>query len=160
MLELGCGHGLPGLYCLLHAHASAVDFQDLNREVLLQVWCLLCCPAPRRTHLAQVTIPNVLYNAQLQASQSDRAAGAVRPAGVGSGARFLAGDWNDPALLDSLASPGASIDGMVPSATQPVQAAYDLVLSSDTLYSTASMQALVRLLEQVLRVRAEQARLT
>jgi predicted nicotinamide N-methyase len=32
VLELGCGHGLPGILCLL-AGASA-HFQDYNRQVL------------------------------------------------------------------------------------------------------------------------------
>jgi predicted nicotinamide N-methyase len=44
VLELGCGAGLPGLYCLLRG--SNVDFQDFNAEVI-----------------DHITIPNVLLNA-------------------------------------------------------------------------------------------------
>lgn len=61
MLELGCGHGLPGVLCLLAG--AEVHFQDYNAEVL-----------------AQLTAPNVAANlAQLPA-------GVVRPR-----ARYFAG---------------------------------------------------------------------
>ena len=32
ILELGCGHGLPGIYCA--QRSSSVVFQDYNKEVL------------------------------------------------------------------------------------------------------------------------------
>ena len=61
VLELGCGHGLPGVLCLLAG--AEVHFQDYNAEVL-----------------AQLTAPNVAANlARLPR-------GAVRQA-----ARFFAG---------------------------------------------------------------------
>lgn len=44
IIEIGCGHALPGIYCLMNGAAN-VDFQDFNEEVL--------------THL---TIPNILLN--------------------------------------------------------------------------------------------------
>ena len=43
VIELGCGHGLPGIYTLMR-NANVV-FQDLNKETLLSV-----------------TIPSVLLN--------------------------------------------------------------------------------------------------
>lgn len=33
VLEIGCGHGLPGIYCI-HAGSRVVHFQDYNSEVL------------------------------------------------------------------------------------------------------------------------------
>ncbi|KAN0011713.1 hypothetical protein ACTFIU_007279 [Dictyostelium citrinum] len=43
VLEIGCGHGLPGIYCLLNG--SIVTFQDYNEEVIYNL-----------------TQPNVLIN--------------------------------------------------------------------------------------------------
>ncbi|KAI3704375.1 hypothetical protein L1987_74593 [Smallanthus sonchifolius] len=67
VLELGCGHGLPGIYSCLQG-ASAVHFQDFNSEVLQ---CL--------------TIPNVVANLPVK-SQS---------LGVDAQVRFFAGDWSE-----------------------------------------------------------------
>eukprot|EP00636_Phaeomonas_parva_P001282 CAMPEP_0118855518 /NCGR_PEP_ID=MMETSP1163-20130328/3305_1 /TAXON_ID=124430 /ORGANISM="Phaeomonas parva, Strain CCMP2877" /LENGTH=293 /DNA_ID=CAMNT_0006788421 /DNA_START=180 /DNA_END=1061 /DNA_ORIENTATION=+ len=64
VLELGCGHGLPGIHMLLSG-ADDVVFSDYNREVL-----------------EGVTAPNVAANLRAQAQQ--RRFGA---------ATFLAGDW-------------------------------------------------------------------
>jgi len=35
VLEIGCGHGIPGLFCL--QRGAAVSFQDYNDEVILQL---------------------------------------------------------------------------------------------------------------------------
>ncbi|KAL9647896.1 hypothetical protein ABK040_008168 [Willaertia magna] len=45
ILELGCGHGLPGIFCLLYGKASMCAFQDYNEEVI-----------------EGLTIPNVIIN--------------------------------------------------------------------------------------------------
>ncbi|KAL4289838.1 hypothetical protein GQ457_14G012590 [Hibiscus cannabinus] len=66
VLELGCGHGLPGIFACLEGSAET-HFQDFNAEVLR---CL--------------TIPNV--NANLaERSQPDTA----------SGVHYFAGDWGE-----------------------------------------------------------------
>jgi 2-polyprenyl-3-methyl-5-hydroxy-6-metoxy-1,4-benzoquinol methylase len=39
VLDIGCGHGLPGLYTLLYAQASHVEFQDYNEQVLQYLTC-------------------------------------------------------------------------------------------------------------------------
>ncbi|KAF6259139.1 hypothetical protein COO60DRAFT_1514683 [Scenedesmus sp. NREL 46B-D3] len=63
VLELGCGHGLPGVLC--HLAGAAVHYQDFNKQVI-----------------TSLTIPNMRANlARLQQ-------GACREA-----ARFFAGDW-------------------------------------------------------------------
>ncbi|KAL8240213.1 hypothetical protein R6Q59_013568 [Mikania micrantha] len=66
ILELGCGHGLPGIFSCLQG-ASAVHFQDFNSEVL-----------------ERLTIPNVVANLPVK-SQSRSADAEVR---------FFAGDWS------------------------------------------------------------------
>jgi 2-polyprenyl-3-methyl-5-hydroxy-6-metoxy-1,4-benzoquinol methylase len=45
VLEIGCGGGLPGIFCMNTDNFSTVDFQDFNSEVL-----------------ELVTIPNILLN--------------------------------------------------------------------------------------------------
>ncbi|KAI3980908.1 hypothetical protein MKX01_025473 [Papaver californicum] len=65
VLELGCGHGLPGIFTRIKG-ASEVHFQDFNAEVLQ---CL--------------TIPNV--NANPKEPES----------GAREGVRFFAGDWSE-----------------------------------------------------------------
>jgi len=99
VLDLGCGHGLPGVMAL-QRNAKKVGFQDLNSEVL-----------------EHVTIPNVIENTG-KLSQK---------------ASFVAGDWNDPKLVEIL---GAS--------------EWDLILTSDTLYSLESIPALVACVEKLL----------
>ncbi|XP_022733446.1 histidine protein methyltransferase 1 homolog isoform X2 [Durio zibethinus] len=66
VLELGCGHGLPGIFACLEG-AAAVHFQDFNAEVLR---CL--------------TIPNVNVNLS-EKCQPDPVAET----------RFFAGDWGE-----------------------------------------------------------------
>ncbi|CAH1447592.1 unnamed protein product [Lactuca virosa] len=65
VLELGCGHGLPGIFSCLQG-ASCVHFQDFNSEVLQ---CL--------------TIPNVVANFP------------VKSESLSSEVRFFAGDWSE-----------------------------------------------------------------
>ncbi|KAK6255249.1 hypothetical protein QUC31_016914 [Theobroma cacao] len=66
VLELGCGHGLPGIFACLEG-AAVVHFQDFNAEVLR---CL--------------TIPNI--NANLSEKSQPDPSGEVR---------FFAGDWGE-----------------------------------------------------------------
>uniref|UniRef100_A0A7S0R223 protein-histidine N-methyltransferase n=1 Tax=Pyramimonas obovata TaxID=1411642 RepID=A0A7S0R223_9CHLO len=104
VLELGCGHGLPGIFTLLQG-AKGVALQDYNREVL-----------------EELTIPNVEANL---AKISD-------PQAVQGQVRYLAGDWG---LLDELL-PAHS---------------FDLVLTTDTIYSIASQPKLFALIKHCLK---------
>ncbi|GFP81728.1 histidine protein methyltransferase 1 homolog [Phtheirospermum japonicum] len=71
VLELGCGHGLPGIFACLQG-AEAVHFQDFNAEVLQ---CL--------------TIPNV--NANLEKNSQ-----CLAPDGNNNTeTRFFSGDWGE-----------------------------------------------------------------
>ncbi|XP_031486093.1 uncharacterized protein LOC116254691 isoform X2 [Nymphaea colorata] len=70
VLELGCGHGLPGIYACLKG-AAAVHFQDFNVEVLR---CL--------------TVSNVKAN--LQKHLPETANDVCMPE-----VRFFAGDWTE-----------------------------------------------------------------
>ncbi|CAJ1849649.1 unnamed protein product [Sphenostylis stenocarpa] len=72
VLEVGCGHGLPGIFALLEG-AAAVHFQDFNAEVLS---CL--------------TIPNLNANISGKSQASSSNLTICDKAEV----RFFAGDWS------------------------------------------------------------------
>ncbi|KAG8375982.1 hypothetical protein BUALT_Bualt09G0015700 [Buddleja alternifolia] len=69
VLELGCGHGLPGIFACLKG-AAAVHFQDFNAEVL-----------------QYLTIPNV--NANIEKNHQCLATD------VNCETRFFSGDWGE-----------------------------------------------------------------
>ncbi|XP_058739235.1 uncharacterized protein LOC131611150 [Vicia villosa] len=72
VLEIGCGHGLPGIYSLLEG-AAVVHFQDFNAEVL-----------------QSLTIPN------LNANFSEKSQPSLSPsANDEPEVRFFAGDWSE-----------------------------------------------------------------
>ncbi|MED6133161.1 hypothetical protein PIB30_025974 [Stylosanthes scabra] len=73
VLELGCGHGLPGIFALLEG-AAAVHFQDFNAEVLR---CL--------------TIPNLNANLSNKSHLSSSNLTNCDKTDV----RFYAGDWSE-----------------------------------------------------------------
>ena len=99
VLELGCGHGLPGCVAALQG-ASEVVFQDYNAPVL-----------------HRLTAPTVACNlARADSPLSPRL-------------RFVSGDWG--ALADSDILPAA---------------AFDLVLTADSIYSERSQPHLLRLI--------------
>jgi len=105
VLELGCGHGLPGVFAAL-AGASEVGFADFNAEVL--------------THL---TAPNLLANLA-----------RLPPGRDAPSARYFAGDWLRTAeALHAEDSPP-----------------YDIILTSETVYSHDSTRRLLQALELLL----------
>ncbi|GAB4818881.1 hypothetical protein N2152v2_005927 [Parachlorella kessleri] len=140
VLELGCGHALPGLVALLAG--AEVHFQDYNREVV-----------------QTVTIPNVAANWaawQFRYPSSRSSAAGRLPAGPAAGsseetmtavqtgeaagsnpmARYFSGDWG--ALADLLEQRGLA-------------GTYDVVLSAETIYSLSSMRSLYECIVRCLR---------
>jgi len=121
VVELGCGHAFPALYALQRG-ASYVAMQDFNAEVV-----------------EQATIDNAMLNTQTMGEGV--AAGAVVPAEaqriVSERCGFFSGDWADPALASMLLPAGDA-------------SRYDLLLTSDTLYSVAYYPSLWSLLQRLL----------
>uniref|UniRef100_A0A2P2KF77 protein-histidine N-methyltransferase n=2 Tax=Rhizophora mucronata TaxID=61149 RepID=A0A2P2KF77_RHIMU len=124
VLELGCGHGLPGIFACLQG-AAAVHFQDFNAEVLQ---CL--------------TIPNT--NANLS-KIIDSMRSKETQCHTGTELRFFAGDWSQihqclPHVHNSekdLDSPGQnSISG------------YDIILMAETIYSISAQHSLYGLIKK------------
>ena len=119
VLELGCGHGLCGLWTLVEGGAQHVTFHDLNPEVI-----------------TDLTLPTIALNLQLHSAPP-----LTEPATLAQlhqHTTFLSGDWSSSTLLTLLTSP------------HPATARYSLILTSDTLYHTASIPPLLRLIEQCL----------
>ncbi|KVI08349.1 histidine protein methyltransferase 1 homolog [Cynara cardunculus var. scolymus] len=125
VLEIGCGHGLPGIFSCLQG-ASAVHFQDFNSEVLQ---CL--------------TIPNVVANIPVK---SQSLAADAKSWDTDAEVRFFAGDWSEvhqilPNLqtddLDSNCSPGST-----------VSVGYDIILMAETVYSISALPALYELIKK------------
>ena len=143
VLELGCGHGLPGVVALLRG--AHVDFIDYNIEVrcpspppsLAHTHTRACAricvgtsgtrlPVPERLACAQViqqlTIPNVFQNLAVEPGNQQ----------LGGRARFFGGDWNRLAEV-------APAEG------------YDLILTADTLYTTQCADELASLIGRHLK---------
>ena len=132
VLELGCGAGLPGLFALKNG-AECVHFQDYNPEVI-----------------QFITIPNVLLNenestqigngtAQIGNESTQIGNGTAQIGTVDcsliSKCRFYSGDWADlsPLLTD-----------------QSDARRYDVILTSETIYSIASQPKLLSALKQLI----------
>lgn len=123
VLELGCGHGVPGIICALLG--AQVCFQDFNPEAL--------------TTLAA---PNLFLNMsrnplQTQGSTPDGSSSSSSSSnGVKEGARFFSGDW---AKLGSLFETLGMIDS------------FDLIVTAETVYRKNSMQSLLSCILQCLK---------
>ncbi|PKA50938.1 hypothetical protein AXF42_Ash007594 [Apostasia shenzhenica] len=132
ILELGCGHALPGIFARLEG-ATTVHFQDFNAEVL-----------------RFLTIPNVKLNL-LKALQQSQAPGDNTKVNVLPDVRFFAGDWSEihHLLLHDCDD------------VQPIEAGsdigddacngYDVILMAETVYEVSSLQSLYELIKKCLR---------
>ena len=128
VLELGCGIGLPGTFALL-CGAECVHFQDFNREVLScltipSVLASIKSGQPKlnsgRTEIADQTSINT-SDAQSELNRDS----------LGSKAKFYYGDWGD------------FVQGRVTSGGLP----YDIILTSETIYSVPSQPKLLQALK-------------
>ncbi|GAB4844060.1 hypothetical protein Ancab_014024 [Ancistrocladus abbreviatus] len=123
VLEIGCGHGLPGIFACLKG-SDVVHFQDFNAEVLQ---CL--------------TIPNV--NANLSEQLQSLTSGAVN-GNAGAEVRFFAGDWSAmhhvlPRAYNYDTDSSFSHDGPT--------TGYDIILMAETVYSISALYSLYRLIK-------------
>eukprot|EP00879_Flechtneria_rotunda_P022655 GHRR01023924.1.p1 GENE.GHRR01023924.1~~GHRR01023924.1.p1 ORF type:complete len:192 (+),score=42.44 GHRR01023924.1:363-938(+) len=80
VLELGCGHGLPGILCLLAG--ATVHYQDYNKQVM-----------------TSLTIPNVQANLA-----------RVPQGGFRERARYFAGDWQAVGQMLAMSGLGGHYD--------------------------------------------------
>ncbi|XP_075653005.1 uncharacterized protein LOC142623465 isoform X2 [Castanea sativa] len=122
VLELGCGHGLPGIFACLEG-AAAVHFQDFNAEVL-----------------RSLTIPNV--NANLSENIQHLETNEMN---AGGEVRFFAGDWSEiHKLLPRVPSNEKNLNC---SSGHSQVASYDIILMAETVYSVSTLQSLYELIK-------------
>ena len=109
VLEIGCGAALPGIFTLLQG--AEVDFQDYNEDVI-----------------EYVTIPNVLLNLEQlresKACESDSGTTFDLLQEARKRCRFFTGDWE------------SVVDFINPELVE--EKMYDLILTSETIYSVDS----------------------
>lgn len=116
VIEVGCGHGLPGIYCLQQG-ARHVCFQDLNKEVLEH-----CTFQNIRLNCGEFARTEFFEN-------TDKLS-------------VFCGDWNVAKLAEMM------VDAIPSSAGE--KKGYDLLLTSDTLYSSKTLPVLIRVIDAVL----------
>ncbi|CAI5983752.1 unnamed protein product [Closterium sp. NIES-65] len=144
VLELGCGHGLPGILACLKG-AAAVHFQDFNAEVLLNL-----------------TIPNLTAN--LAAAAAPLRERREHKAGSGGGGRGAAGEREGalspcsppvtpksplPDLRTRFFAGGTSALGHGGGRAGGGGGGYDIIMTAETVYSPRSMAKLLALVSKV-----------
>lgn len=128
VLELGCGHGLPGLVSL--CRGAHVDFLDYNAEVLQQ----LTIPNVAAAAADHCSVGNTTTTHSAPSSPAATGASPASPSeDMMSRARFFSGDWCGLVGDDS-----------------PTHAKYDLILTSDTLYNETCIRDLAWLIPELL----------
>ena len=131
VLELGCGVGLPGIFALLSG-AKCIHFQDFNREVLscLTIPSVLASlkSGQARINSGQTTVKSgqACFKSGSEAVEQDTASLISR-------IRFYFGDWAEFALAH----------------TESGESPYDIILTSETIYSVPSQLKLLQALKQL-----------
>ncbi|GBG76015.1 hypothetical protein CBR_g21255 [Chara braunii] len=129
VLELGCGHGLPGILACIKG-ARSVHFQDFNVDVL-----------------RALTIPNVernLEHAKIQAPRPSDGPVRLTPTRKPR-VRYFAGDWSDVGRLLSISERGASATAMVEMAQEqmgPSSAEATVTSGRDKVLHTSPLASL------------------
>lgn len=127
VLELGCGHGLPGIFTGLEG-AAVVHFQDFNAEVLR---CL--------------TLRNVNANLLKKSESLDT---ETKVWNTDTEFRFFAGDWCEVHQILPCLQTNATGQNCNSWLYQSV--GYDIILMAETVYSTSSLPQLYQLIKKCL----------
>ncbi|CAL9115278.1 unnamed protein product [Musa textilis] len=130
VLELGCGHGLPGIFAGLKG-AAVIHFQDFNAEVL-----------------RSLTIPNVTVNLKKELNQQQPLLTSKPSTSITADVRFFAGDWNEiHQLLPYVCSADQrkAADGGLEEKTCD---GYEVILMAETVYSLSSLHCLYELIKR------------
>ncbi|CAI9117560.1 OLC1v1018965C1 [Oldenlandia corymbosa var. corymbosa] len=127
VLELGCGHGLPGIFACLKG-SSCVHFQDFNAEVL-----------------QSLTIPNV--NANIQTTSQTLETNVTR-CNNDLETRYFAGDWGE--VHQILPYIYVEDSGKNPDEKAVTTMGYDIILMAETVYAIYTFPTLYDLIKKSL----------
>ncbi|XP_020697046.1 histidine protein methyltransferase 1 homolog isoform X1 [Dendrobium catenatum] len=131
VLELGCGHGLPGIFTALKG-ASTIHFQDFNAEVL-----------------RFLTVPNAKANLIKNSSQC-QTSGNKAEVNMLSTVRFFAGDWSEVHDLLLHGSNDGHQNEEDYCTRDVAYDGYDIILMAETIYEPSSLQHLYELIKKCL----------
>ncbi|KAH7832022.1 putative histidine protein methyltransferase [Monocercomonoides exilis] len=151
VLEIGCGHGLPGITALLQG-ASSVTFQDYNEEVL---------------RLA--TVPNIILNVMDKFDDSGDQPSKEVVDFIKTRCTFISGSWNSmleipiksthdfsSGACSSSCKPSRSFVSPSSSSTLPQELLpYDLILAAETVYRIDDFPTLRQLITHFLKPKTE-----
>ncbi|CAI0397643.1 unnamed protein product, partial [Linum tenue] len=121
VLELGCGHGLPGIFACLEG-ATAVHFQDFNAEVLR---CL--------------TIPNV--NANLTQTSQSTASKDTTP--------IFETEWSQ--VHQCLPHEHNDVKDTDSNSGKNLVYEYNIILMAETIYAISAQQSLYKLIKKCMK---------
>lgn len=136
VLELGCGHGLPGCWVLRETKrlgdddSTSVCFTDFNEFVL------------------NATISNIALNVKSQ--EMDGAAEEQLTLWLSQHAPLGAGDWNSLSRLLEDASSSKKVPSSLPPGV-PSDGMFDCILAAETTYSPAAAMDTARFITKHLR---------
>lgn len=139
ILELGCGIGLPGIYSAIRG-ARAMHFQDYNPEVLnyVTIPSVILNTGSEIRHESRLSTGNETRGGintgnvtNLADVQSKNGTGSRNENGIEEIFKFYSGDWS------GLASALERVDR------------YDLILTSETIYSLESQPKLLSVLKEL-----------
>ncbi|KAI0496448.1 hypothetical protein KFK09_022765 [Dendrobium nobile] len=131
LFELGCGHGLPGIFTALKG-ASTIHFQDFNAEVL-----------------RFLTVPNAKANLIKNSSQC-QTSGNKAEVNMLSTVRFFAGDWSEVHHLLLQGSNDGHQNEEDYCTRDVAYDGYDIILMAETIYEPSSLQHLYELIKKCL----------
>jgi hypothetical protein len=152
VLELGCGHGLPGCWIVANALRQSYEQQQQRRDKKpSQIDINVCWSDYNKFCLERVTIPNLLLNIQAFFPDGRDAIDtkALVMSWVTKSLAFGAGDWNimSNELLDDEEQGQKKHAGhkdTFPSAI-PSHGKFDLILAAETTYTEAAAKDTAKL---------------
>jgi SAM-dependent methyltransferase len=137
VLELGCGHGLPGIYLLRQA-LQRCDMNPAEFTVVLTDY--------NENVLVDATISNTVLNCVNETSGDDRP-GTNTSDAVAKHIVMGGGDWLDMSYQMSENLP----DNEMLLSKLPLDGYFDLILAAETIYTTSTAHETTSLLKRHLR---------
>ncbi|KAI9284216.1 hypothetical protein BC943DRAFT_343669 [Umbelopsis sp. AD052] len=169
VLELGCGSALPGIYLLMRHASNQVDFQDYNEQVLQYITIpniilnTVVAPseasAEEEPEIEQSGLPQDNANVPEEDSQDDEdeeEPHADEEEMDSADAELEISETQAPDILNKLSQRSQCYFGEWQSLTNAMNLSdnlnkYDMIVTSETVYSEDSIPGLVTVLQNTLK---------